>query len=222
MSLTRISNAACQAHALREASLYLGGLSYGLNNDIVVDWLFCNHPRFLEKARGGSVQCYSKERYHQSYQLFAHIDNGETVDFSYTKTIKHMFGSRERLHETRVMQAFRFAVEDQVSNWRAAYWEHPQHVSPEDQVDHAYPNTFSDLVRRFMDALSIQIENIALLDRGTAGPGYKLMDVQILRAWQNFHRQNAALRWVNPHANRINGNRAPKISNLMSPTKIPV
>lgn len=132
--------------------------------------------------------------------------DGSTTDFSFHTCID---GSN---HRKDVLQALRHAISDQVVNFeRCAFTTDDPLFCPftgeelslfDCHVDHTPPDTFLNLVQRWMKQEGIEnFSEIQLVDNADNQWVHELRDERLSSSWQSFHISNCNLRLISPLAN---------------------
>lgn len=167
--------------------------------DILSD-AFLRHPNAEEKLANGMTGI-TVVRDAFGSQGFAIIgSDGTLTEFS----LRSCFGTDSPLHQVR--RAFRAAITGQVLDFKAAaFRESPILICPvrgtevtRDNcwIDHTPPERFEALLTEFMRARSLSPEKLEI-ERVAGQVGERrIVDDNIKRDWQEFHRANAKLRVV--------------------------
>lgn len=145
--------------------------------------------------------------------------DGSIDHFGMHKCLHALYG-RESAIRQEVIDACRRAVTQDIRYWRS---QQPEIVvCPETgklldrdntfrtHVDHGWPDCFTPLVERFLEAEGLTFEAFPLLpdaEKVTFGP--VIGNTQLLSRWIVFHNANATLRLVDTEWNRKAGDRQP-------------
>lgn len=169
------------------------------------------HDEWRDKTSTG-VTAITTQTTEQRTRCFVLLSqSGHGIDISFPHAIKLIPSSRssnltpQKLLDYRA--AARVSVEGQISNFRAeALSTKPVCVITNDRlhggnsaVDHIYPETFDRLLFDFsqthgINPLSVVVDSV----NGTVAT---FNDVQINRAWQQYHKLNCELRLISRIAN---------------------
>lgn len=152
-----------------------------------------------------------EENFGGGFIVIAYLPGGSHVGFSYRRPIANFYNfvktghvkTRAEKHARLLRDAMRKAVEYQCLRWEMEY---PKPGAGAVR-DHAYPDTFSVIVDRFILEAGEQIE----LRQGTRETKFvnMLADSAVLRRWREFHEKHARLRWINKGVNSAIGDRDP-------------
>ena len=130
-------------------------------------------------------------------------------EFSVIKGLTYLFRGETALHKKRIDRAFRYTIEDQIKAFKSKNWDDfcRQNGYKKWHVDHIHPMTFEKLVKDFLLIYQIDFESIKThTDLATGSDTFS--DPLILSQWQEYHRDNAKLRFDDPVENSRRGNRA--------------
>lgn len=198
-------------------------------------WAFQYHPWREEKLRGRKLVGFKKRPNFGQYVLMLKRDDGSVTDFSYRKCISNFHNIRtgkpqlsdDYSAKDDLLKAMRFAVKWQIDAWADV---HKTEKRAGDVVDHAYPATFSQISdlflrmvqarREYNDEWSLHLSRVLPcdLDIRDGGPDAcffaVINDADIAEAWENFHAENAVLRWLPAVINSSLNNRRPGIDGL--------
>jgi len=166
--------------------------------------LFKYHPRFAEKTRGLEVKGFvvkENSLRRSSFTVYAVLEDGSEVDFSYRKCIENAFNpaARERIRRLNVVQAFRRAVEDQIIEFKESrrfgrYVILDNGVPARDDEVHVHHEPpFEDLLEEFLRIKGLTLDQVQIRE-AEDGIGYDLADDKLKEEWREFHRKKARLR----------------------------
>ena len=161
--------------------------------------LFTKHPRFREKTKGMKVVGFIKRRNPmnpRSWTLYAILEDGQEVDFSYRKSVLNMFGNYDK--RMNIYYAFRRAIEDQIMEFKKSRMfgnyvitDDGKLLPPEKTHVHHDP-PFEVLVERFLSEKKLKLEDIPIKE-SPDGIQYTIADEALLKEWQEYHRKHAKL-----------------------------
>lgn len=132
-------------------------------------------------------------------------NDGSSTDFSFHTCID---GSD---HRKDVLHALRHAVSDQIVTYQRGMfalgipivcpYTGEQLSASNCHVDHSPPDTFMNLVSRWMKQIDIQYSNIRIVDNSDNQWVRAMADESLSSLWQQFHISNCTLRIISPIAN---------------------
>jgi uncharacterized protein DUF3223 len=169
-------------------------------DELVMLDLLTRHPHATEKIGGGiaKIRVVWNPLYPRQRSFWLERHDGTSTDFSYLQCI---FPST---HWQDLTWAFRAAIAEQILERKQrvfggrTIYRCPittQRCSWDDvHVDHRPPLTFARLVKDFLHAHALNPADIVLTD-GDGNIGSTIVDAQLVRAWQDYHRMFADL-WV--------------------------
>jgi hypothetical protein len=168
--------------------------------------LLARHPRAAEKIGVGVSHFVvtTDAVWHKTRGFVIVRTDGSSTDFSFMKCL-----NGENL-KTLVHEALRGAVVDQILDFKNnefargivyCVFTHERLTSDSGHVDHAPPNTFDVLARRWMNE-----NNLSLGDVQISGPqdnNYRrvMTDEEQKSSWQQFHAGHAILRVISRTGN---------------------
>ncbi|ADM28766.1 hypothetical protein Igag_1974 [Ignisphaera aggregans DSM 17230] len=132
--------------------------------------LFKHHPRFAEKTQNLEVKGFvvkDNPLRRSSFTVYAVLEDGSVVDFSYRKCIENAFNpaARLRIHRLNVIQAFRRAVEDQIIEFKESR-RFDRYVildngvlARDDEVHVHHEPQFEDLLEEFLRTKRLTLES---------------------------------------------------------------
>jgi len=178
---------------------------YGLGEGFWDDFLyrvFTSYFRFPGKTGGRRVVGFVKRGNpvrRGSFTLYAVLEDGQEVDWSYLKACRSLAGGAEAVLRENVYSAFRRAVDDQVLEFIrghsfGTYVVVGGRLYRREEVDvHHVGKPFSTLVEEFLRSRGLRLEDVAVKDLGV---GYDIADPVLREEWREFHRRNAKLTLV--------------------------
>lgn len=178
----------------------------GVDELFLRDLITC-HPEAIQKTGCGISYFTSQiDPVWKTTRCFVIVRNdGSTTDFSFHTCID---GND---HRKDVLHALRHAVADQIITFqRCAFACGVPIVCPYTgerlsasacHVDHVPPDTFLQLVGRWMAQESLQYPDLKLVDNADNQWVRILKDDSLSSSWQRFHICNANLRIISPVAN---------------------
>jgi len=161
--------------------------------------LFRHHYRFAEKTRGRGVRAFllkPSSKRSGSFELYAVLDDGSEVDWSYIKACRSIGGNLNSLKLQEVLSAFRNAVEDQVrefvrrNTFGGMVLTYDGKLLPRHEVDVHHEPPFKELVSRFIRVKGLSLSQVPIKDIGI---GYDIADQRLRDEWREFHIRNARL-----------------------------
>jgi len=138
-----------------------------------------------------------------SFTVYAVLEDGSEVDFSYRKCIEAAFDPRakERIRRLNVIQAFRRAVEDQIIEFKRSR-SFGKYVildngalAKDDEIHVHHEPPFEALLEEFLRMKGLTLDQVQIKEAGD-GISYDLADEKLKEEWREFHRKNARLRLV--------------------------
>lgn len=165
--------------------------------------LISRHPRFDEKV--GEIQCVCIKRVMGNNCFFVNTKHGCMEDISY---IKCLAGKENKTTMTK--SAFRYAIHDQIRQFKNELFSHSDHVicpisglrlynDAQTHIDHHFETlTFDDIILNFCREHNIDINSVETSSHGT----YRtLTDKKIEDMFKQYHLQHANLRALHASAN---------------------
>jgi hypothetical protein len=162
-------------------------------------YVFRFHPRFVEKTRRLSVRCFTIEPnpIGRGFTLYAILSDGSKVDWSYIKACRAMSSGIADVKRAEVLQAFRFAVEDQIGELIRSRMINGKVLADDGRLYdrcevevHHQGRMFNDLVNKFLKSKGLKLEDVKTIDIGI---GRDFADPELKREWVEFHKKHAKL-----------------------------
>jgi hypothetical protein len=169
------------------------------------------HLCFEGKTKGqafriGVRKCSINPRNRQFYILRS---DGTDTDFSYYKAISESKDNLVRLKET-----LRASIKEQVVDFKESYFVKNQDrqgyvICPEtnlkvrlkdSHIDH-YPKQFDEIVKEWADLYSVVSAGVVLINPGDNSTAWTMEDTELLKSFQDYHKENAEYRIV---LNKVN------------------
>jgi len=174
-------------------------------------WLFKHHPRFAEKTRGLNVISFVKHknpRNPRTYALYAVLEDGSEVDWSYRKVIDYIFSGEKMYKIMNIYQAFRRAIEDQIIIFKERRRLGSLYLTDDgewllgSEVEVHHDPSFKELVIQFLEQENLELWDVPLKE-GKDGISYDIADPQLRERWREFHREKAELKLLSRETHRM-------------------
>lgn len=166
--------------------------------------LLCRHPHAMEKI-GCGVESFMVKSDGYGHKCFWLIRvDGTIEDFSYITCAK----GKDVSNEVKFRKACRTAIRPQIVEYRNNYFNGSQLAKCETtnkqinialcHVDHIGPMYFETIVTNFINEFNI---NVNTINYDTTGTTCRIMNVELLRNWVEYHKRHAKLRCVDKQYN---------------------
>lgn len=184
------------------------------DTDFMYDVL-CMHKDASEKIGVGvaSIGVRLDPDYKRNKQFVVYRKDGTFTDFSYAKCL------RSPTHRARFIQACRQIIAPGIIAYGKQYFKsYPNPICPftgevltpkTAHIDHAYPQTFRNLLEKFLNSTHLDIDQVVLISGGDNSSTVYIQDKTIEQAWLDYHWKFAKLRVISATANLAHGDRQP-------------
>jgi hypothetical protein len=168
------------------------------------------HPNSDIKIGVGAKAMYVKQNpiYRNTRGFWVVREDNSETDFSFFECLK------ETPHEKRFMNACRVSVEPYTIDFKNKFFSQLQSkigrcpitgktlTFTSSHVDHIAPNTFQNIVSRFIAELKINVSQVKINGKGEDGIFQDTFDDKELeKTWVEYHNAHAKLQIVSPGAN---------------------
>lgn len=176
------------------------------DTDFMCDVLFM-HPHADEKIGAGiqNIGIQINPTYRNTRNFVVYRTDGTSTDFSYNKCL------RPPTQRALFIQACRQSITPGILAMRQAYFKQTvnpvcpitgEFLTPENcHVDHAYPDTFRNLLERFIKHYQVDIDRVALERGGDNSASIRIADKSLEATWIDFHWHFARVRVISAEAN---------------------
>ena len=177
--------------------------------------LFSRHPEFDQKQGSGieSVRVVLNPIFGDRC-FWIYRTDGSHTDISYLSCVT----AKKPTARKAFMAACRNAIYDQIAAFKRLRFSQNlvikceisgRLVSEQDaHVDHFIP--FVNLVERFISSRRIDIQSVAIIDKGDGDIVTEFADGDLKKKWQEYHWHNATLQITHKEQNMAKGARIPK------------
>lgn len=186
---------------------YKDGERVSREHDLYLREMVTVHPDAKEKY-GCGIDFFTvgKDKMYGTTRCFyIHRKDGTSTDVSFPAAVKGKNDRKDRL------QALRHAVEGQVYEFKNSAFSKGEAIScpvfgtalrrDKCHVDHAPPNTFMQLVNRWLKMKKMKLKDVSITPTMDNQFISEMTDSNQLVAWRQYHADNAQLRLLSPLAN---------------------